>query len=191
MYFDVSIAVAGDGAISNKGGVPWELKGATAEVHKLVTTINRKDKRKNALVMGLETWASIPDEFRSHPQLQVVVVFPDDIIKRDLPEGVFSFHTLFGALTFVDFLDECGSQDDQIEKTFVFGSKDIYIEALISDFCMGIFVTKVLSYDLKCHGNIPNNLMPPQDFVLREESEVKKEDGIEYKTLVYRRMRTQ
>ena len=69
-FIVIVAATASSLGIGRLGDLPWKLPGDMAFFKRLTTT-TRHTKKKNAVIMGRNTWESIPSKFR--PLSQVIM----------------------------------------------------------------------------------------------------------------------
>lgn len=117
----ISLIVACDEArgIGYKNQIPWFIPGELAWVRK--TTQPTDDPAKqNALIMGYQTWLSLPESRRPLPGRRSIVLSRMQTV--DI-QGVETCRSLEDAFALAQ-------NDPAIERIFVFGGASVYAEAL-------------------------------------------------------------
>ena len=138
--FTVVVAFAGKSrAMGKDGKLPWNIKRDMQRFKEVTSAVPSPDK-KNAVIMGRNTWASIPAKFRPLPGRINV------ILSRN-PECA----SVLGVTPSDDLL-VCGSLQDAltrlsamsaVHKVFVIGGQNVYAEALESPRCEKLLVTSI------------------------------------------------
>jgi len=135
MSFSYLLIVAMDAkrGIGKDGDLPWQIS-ADLKYFKRVTTETEDPKKKNAVVMGRKTWDSLPERFKPLPNRKNIVITRNEDFKA--LDGVAVVHN------FEDIQEVC-AQEENIEKVFVIGGKQIFQLALNSPFCSTIYLTAI------------------------------------------------
>ncbi|QDZ17835.1 bifunctional dihydrofolate reductase-thymidylate synthase [Chloropicon primus] len=193
--FQIVVAATRQLGIGKKGNLPWKLSGDMLYFKRL-TQETREAGKRNAVVMGRNTWESIPKKFRPLPgRLNVV-------LSRSAQnnENVNSFNTSAQGL----FDGEKGSSDvavhgslesalemlaspdfrDSIETVFVIGGGQVYKEALESPLCEAVHLTEIDS-DFECDTFFPS--IDPTKFRIWSSSPAKRDKESQYSFLCYSR----
>ncbi len=77
--FSAILALTPNGGIGMGGKLPWKLPGDMAWFKRVTLAVQDLSKR-NAVIMGRKTWASIPSKFRPLPdRLNVVLSTSSDV----------------------------------------------------------------------------------------------------------------
>jgi len=178
--FACVVAVAKNMGIGKENRLPWHLSGDMKFFSHLTSTVSTEGKQ-NAVIMGRNTWESIPAKYRPLPHRLNI------LLSRKLseaPEGAILCSSLQGAL---DMLSK-PPYTDTVEKIFVIGGAAVYKEALIHPDCYRLYVTHV-NEDFKCDVHFPEF----DKTVFKETSdpdvpsEMQEENGIQYRFQVYQR----
>jgi len=141
--FDVIAAISLSRGIGNNNRVPWQLPRDT-KFFKKTTTHTNDSSKQNAVIMGRNTWESLPDQYRPLPgRLNVVLTRQESY---QVPEGVLK------AKTFNDALEQVSTS--HIEHIFVVGGEQIYKEALQHPDCQDIYLTHIQK-DFPCDTFFP------------------------------------
>ena len=84
--FSVVVAATSAGGIGMKGKLPWRLPGDMAFFKRVTSSVADIGKR-NAVIMGRRTWASIPAKFRPLPARLNVVLSRSADVRECVPQG--------------------------------------------------------------------------------------------------------
>jgi len=171
MDFSVIAAADENMGIGTKNKLPWRLKGDLAYFSRV--TSQAQAHKTNAVIMGSNTWLSIPKAHRPLPDRINVVLSRKQI---DLPEGVIL------ASSFEDAFEKLGAQDD-LDEVFVIGGAGVYAQAIARLDCKKVYLTEVTG-TFNCDTFFPRI---PRDFKKISESEMHEEKGISFKFAVYER----
>jgi dihydrofolate reductase/thymidylate synthase len=179
--FSVVVALHHTTSGIGKGNkLPWKIKEDMAFFKEL--TSNASENCRNAVIMGRNTWESLPAKFRPLPGRQNVVLSRNPAIAESLPlpPSVLTASSLDDAMKQL-------SSDSQIDKIFVIGGASLYQEAITSPFCQKVYAT-----DVYCDMNdydVFFPVLPARDYKLVYASPKKKqEDDISYRFTEYDRI---
>lgn len=170
--FYVIAAVDEQGGIGKDGGLPWRIPSELA-YFKAVTSAAIRGRR-NAVIMGRNTWESIPEKFRPLSNRLNIVLTRDlmHVAHIGLPGMLFA-STLEHALDLVD-------ADGAIDDVFIIGGAQLYKEAVVHPNCEAIFLTLIKgTYD--CDTFFPS--------LKREWIRVAYEEQPQWMATVYKRVR--
>ena len=131
MTFSIIAAVDKKLGIGLKNALPWRLKGDMDHFKQI--TVNTASDKQNAVIMGSNTWASLPEKFRPLPERLNVVLSWQPL---DLPAGV-----LFGS-SLDNALEQLSNRAD-INEVFVIGGARVYAEAINHPACVKIYLTEI------------------------------------------------
>jgi len=169
--------------IGYKNDLPWKLKNEMAYFNRMTHAVSDTGSGNiNVVLMGRNTWDSIPDKFRPlKNRLNVVLTTRDDI--KSLP-GVVSFSNWDEAMIQLS----TSHQFKNVEKVWVIGGSSVYKKALESVNCHRIYLTRILK-DFECDVFFPQ--FDATNFNLIRDPAVSVEDqeenGIKYRFEVYER----
>jgi len=128
--FSVIVATTPNRGIGHQNGLPWKSLPEDMKRFKHITMKAVKDDMQNAVIMGRNTWESIPEKFRPlQGRLNIVVT------SRPLEAEVKTVPSLSAALALCD--------EDTIDQIFVIGGNRMYEEALASTQCNKVYMTRV------------------------------------------------
>ncbi len=138
-----------------------------------------KEGLKNAVIMGRNTWFSIPEKYRPLPNRV------NCVISRTLTQVPSAAHFLFSSLP--DSMASLSLMDD-IDKIFVIGGASLYTEALTMNECDKIYVTHIDEH-FECDTFMPQVDMSVYHAVTLDDvpTEEQQENGIKFKYAVYQR----
>ena len=184
--------------IGRNGQLPWKLSGDMKYFKKL-TEETRDGAKRNAVVMGRNTWESIPKKFRPLPgRLNIVLsrrAQNDENVSSNLGDasGTLGLSidgkgssdvSVHGSLE--SALEMLSSPDfkDEIETVFVIGGGQVYKEAIESPLCDAIHLTEIDS-DFECDTHFP--LIDQARYRVWSSTQRKREEGTDYRFLCYSR----
>ena len=137
MKFHIVVAVNQDSLIGIREydtfSLPWPLIQEDAKFFKTITTTTKLDLQKNAIIMGRNTWTSLPDIYKKNVKRQNIII-TSDVAFQDIGA--------IGAKSFAEAFEKA-SQLDNIDSIFVIGGGLIYDVALSHCDLDKIFVTKI------------------------------------------------
>ena len=169
MMINIAVAITGNGGIGFKGGLPWPyLKGDMALFSKRTTGAG-----KNAVLMGKNTWLSIPDNRRPLKNRTNII-----ISRSQLDSDSDSCHT-FSSICDAIAHSHCENYDE----LWIIGGSGIYNEFLNvhCDKVHRVYITYVCGdYECDTFINIPN------ESYLIEEKEYNSSENCYYLTCVHK-----
>jgi dihydrofolate reductase len=172
MKFSIVAAADKKMGIGKNNMLPWKLKGDLEYFSQLTT--KAAPGKMNAVIMGRNTWYSIPEKHRPLADRINVVLSRAEV---RLPEGVIcasSFEDAFAKLAKLNNLGE----------VFIVGGANIYAQSIVRQECEKVYLTEVEG-EFDCDTFFPNL---PDGFKKTGESERHEESGIGYKFAVYERV---
>ncbi|MEK9166982.1 MAG: dihydrofolate reductase [Patescibacteria group bacterium] len=161
MNFSIIVAIDEKGGIGKNNTLPWHLPADLKHFKELTTG--------GTVIMGRNTWESIPDKFRPLPNRLNIVLTGN--LNYFVPEGVKLASSLDGALAVSE-----GS-------TFIIGGAKVFEEAIRHEDCSDLFITKIES-TFDCDTFFP---FLPLDFQIVHEGETLEDNEIKFKFLKYSR----
>ena len=166
--YSVILAANLSGGIGYQGKLPWKLKYDLIRFRQL--TSRARPGTINAVVMGKRTWESLPATLSNRVN---VVVGSRVGLEREPPILVPTWRQA------LEYLRQPGSTFAGLElgEIFVIGGSRLYTETLPK--CDTLYLTRVFS-DAPCDVQVPEHLLPPIGFVLKEQSAFMEEGGIKY-----------
>jgi len=140
MSISIIVAVNNKNGIGYKGDLLYRLK-KDMNFFKNKTISTKNINKKNAVIMGRNTWESIPDKFKPLADRLNIILTKNNIKKLELntekySENVLVFDSLDNSL---DVLYKM----DNIENIFIIGGSKLYNEAINRDDCNKIYLTLV------------------------------------------------
>jgi dihydrofolate reductase/thymidylate synthase len=170
-YFSIIVAFDSAYGIGLKNQLPWQLPADLRHFKEITTTTNLPSK-KNAVVMGRNTWESLPSKVRPLPGRCNMVLTHKP--QADFGQGVLKASSIDEALGLV------GADIDQV---FVIGGAKVYASAIEHPSCRSLYITHIKS-QFSCDTFFPR--ISPQ-FMLISASEEMVENGIKYQFCHYMR----
>lgn len=116
MFFSLILACTLEGGIGNNNNIPWNIKDELL-LFKKVTSYTCNDK-KNVVIMGKNTWNSLPLKPLKNRINIIITSKPETINTND--NDIFAFKS------FDDGLDFCKNNKEKINEVFIIGGKSIY-----------------------------------------------------------------
>lgn len=154
--------------IGKNGKIPWMLKQDLAFFHK-ITTKTDSAARENMVLMGRNTWESLPNASRPLPGRKNAILTRHEDFR---PKGAYIFHKIKDALE---------SADEFIETVFVIGGGKVFAEAIRTKNLKGVYLTRIKG-DFKC-----DTFFPKMPGSFRAESIGKgEENGMKFEFVFYK-----
>lgn len=165
------VACDRSGGIGLSNQLPWRLPGDLKYFREI--TVGANSNKRNAVIMGRNTWQSIPSQHKPLAnRLNIVLTSSRDY---QLPAGVPRADSLDTAL-------EIAKEKSAFE-IFLIGGSHIYREGIAHPCCRRIYMTQILaSFD--CDVFFP---IYKDRFELISQSEPRTENGIAYRWELYER----
>lgn len=165
--FNIIVATDIKNGIGKSNSLPWLLKD-DLKYFKNLTTNTIEPNKQNAVIMGKNTWFSIPEKYRPLSNRLNIVLSSNYKTIKLLPENVIQCTALDSALDYIKGLPD-------VESSFVIGGGMVYKEACAHDECETIYQTKIF-HNFECDTYFPEidlNLfkLTNQDF--KQEIETK------------------
>jgi len=178
LYYNLIVAVSKNGGIGHKGHLPWRLKKEMEYFNQMTTQVNREGAQ-NAVIMGRNTWQSIPAKFRPlKGRINVVI----SKTLNDVPKGVLLFPQLTEAVKSLYL-------NNDLEKVWVIGGSGLYNEAVKDKNCSYLYITRI-NQEYMCDTFFPD--FNSEEFEEINDSnvpkEIQEEKGIKYEFKVFKRL---
>ena len=131
--------------IGKNNDLPWKLR-EEMNFFKETTLSLKVYKKKNVVIMGRNTWESIPTKYKPLRDRINIIITSKDLSEeiKDLPE-TFVFPSYYDAIEHINKKYKI----NYINKIFVIGGERLYKEALIKDNLVGIYITDIYD-DFDC-----------------------------------------
>ncbi len=166
--FSIIAAIDKNRGIGKKNGLPWHLKKDMRHFAEITT-----GSGNNAVIMGRNTWLSLPEKFRPLPKrLNIVLSFEKS---TDLPNEVLSCQSLDEALK--------NCEENNIKEIFVIGGGQIFATAINHPNCEKIYLTEVAG-DFNCDIFFP--AIPP--IFKKTAGHIDEDDGYQLDFAVYEKI---
>lgn len=160
-------AIDSYGGLSKNGQIPWKLK-EDLENFKTITT----GDGNNAVIMGRNTWKTIPDRHRGF-QARYNVVISNTLSETDIKADNLTGAPVRLSRSFEDAIQFC-SQNDKIENIFICGGADIYRTAIERGFVDQFHITTIdQKYDCDKFLRLPSRGINRTDLKTYGETYVK------------------
>ncbi|HEY9677885.1 MAG TPA: dihydrofolate reductase [Drouetiella sp.] len=170
--FDIVVACDLKRGIGLQNGLPWRLPSDMKHFRELTAATHDRSKQ-NAVLMGRNTWESIPTKFRPLPgRLNVVLTRNADYKIESEASVATSLEAAFAKL-----------DSESIEKCFIIGGAHLYEEAVHHPLCDVLHLTQI-DATFECDTFFPQY----EDlFTLISTSKVHNDNGIEFCFKKYQR----
>lgn len=172
--FDVVVACELSRGIGLQNHLPWRLSNDLKYFREL--TRGKEASAQNCVIMGRNTWESIPEKHRPLPgRLNVVLTRDVELLK--------STHRADN-LQFTDSLDQAlhiSHDGSGSARSFVIGGAKVYEQALNHENCDRLYLTQILA-KFECDVFFPSF---EDKFSLLSETEVQEENGIPYSFKIF------
>jgi len=175
-HFSIIVAVDKNLGIGKNNQLPWHFS-KDLQYFVRITKTTQNPQAKNAVIMGRNTWASIPEKYRPFPgRLNVVLTRDTDF---NVPDGVVVAPSLDDAIAQAKALGA--------ENCFVVGGASVYRMAINHPACERLYITEILSI-FDCDTSFPE--IPLDRFKRVKESEIYKEKGTQFRFVEYEKIKT-
>ena len=161
--------------IGKNNKLPWNIP-EELEYFKKITTHTQQIMSKNIVIMGRNTWESIPNKYKPlSDRINIIITSKDNYIENT--PNVFTFKSLDLALVNIQTKIPYGNKDN----IYIIGGNRLYTEAINNNICEKIYVTEIYNeYDCDTFfPTIPNN------YKLFNVSNFKTHNEVYYRNLVY------
>lgn len=169
---NIIIACTFDGGIGHDDKMPWNISEDLKKFKKITSDVKDKSK-KNAIIMGRNTWESLP--FKPLPgRLNIILTNKKNYIEEN--ENIKCFNSINGALSYCN-------NDNNIETIFIIGGSLLYNYFLGDDKLLAkislIYLSVVyeINYDINKYiaiDKIYKNFIICKDYNYKKESNDKK-----------------
>ncbi|KAJ7597012.1 dihydrofolate reductase-like domain-containing protein [Mycena floridula] len=154
------VAATKSNGIGQQGRLPWRLPKEMSYFAKVTSTA--PEGQSNAVIMGRNTWQSIPKKFRPLPKRVNLV------LSRDKSYSSGELTPVLGDLdAAVNFLT------NNIHRTFIIGGAALYSEALSQEMVDRVLMTRIISPDFnECDTFMPEFLGERSGWVQANHAEL-------------------
>ncbi len=171
--FSIIFACDSKNWIWKNGDLPWSIK-EDLKYFKSITS-NSIEGKKNALIMWIKTWESIPEIYKPLSE-RINCILSRSHSFEDKNWEVRRFSSFESAMQNL-------SLDDDINKIFVVGWAYLYNKVFLDKNLEYIYKTNVAG-DFGCDVFV-NNI--PKEFILEKKSEIKNENELEFNFEIYKK----
>ena len=164
--------------IGKDNSLPWHLKGDMKHFKK--NTINCASHPENAVIMGRNTWESIPEKFRPLPNRKNIVVSNSSKINGE-KENCIVVHSLDEGIRY--------AQNKACPTCFIIGGAQLYSSAIHNPKVVSIMVTEIYK-QYECDTFFPDFMKECNDnpFVMTNVSQFQREGDTYYRFIEYYRV---
>lgn len=142
VQYSIIAAITNDGGLGANGTIPWNIKQDLV-FFKNITTNTILPNTINAVIMGRNTWESLPSKFKPLSNRINIVVSKSWYQQKHRIEGVHIVSSLDHAhLKLKDF--------NNIYTAFVIGGSLLYKEAIFHHYYTKAYITRILSNSIQC-----------------------------------------
>jgi dihydrofolate reductase/thymidylate synthase len=174
MKFSLVVAADKNNGIGKNNTLVWKLP-TDMKFFADVTTRTHDDASQNAVIMGRNTWESLPSKHRPlRNRINVVLSRNRDL---QLPDGVILAGSLDEAMEKLSALKN-------LDHVFVIGGARVFEEAVKHPDCQTIYLTR-LQQTFDCDVFFPE--IDEKFFRLKARSGLKQENNIDFEFLTYER----
>lgn len=171
--FDIVVALDLNNGIGHQNTIPWRLP-ADMRYFRMITSATHSPEKQNAVLMGRNTWTSLPDRFKPLPNRKNIVL--SRAAQLPLPENVSLCRSLDDALSMLQNRNE-------IENIFCIGGAELYKTAIHDPACRYLYITRIFE-TYPCDRFFPDY---ESQFKEVESSEVQIENNIRFQFKTYRK----
>ena len=176
------VAVCRGNGIGKNNQLPWRLKSELAHFARMTkSTIDFS--KKNAVIMGRNTWESLPQRVRPLKNRINIV-----LTRTKTREEITDQEDVLVAASYGEALDLVDKMSDKVESCWIIGGSAVYQEAMDSPRLDKIYITKIMK-DYDCDTFFPS--INTQHWKLISDKMVpeaiQSEDNTEFKYEVYER----
>lgn len=201
MRFNIISAMDTNRGIGFKNNLPWDVKGDMKYFKTLTAKLPEDDyfNYYNVVIMGRNTWNSIPAEFRPLPNRINIILStkPADIVIGDvknkhLVHVISDWQDMFSVVNRINKQGTIEGLESEkpimINNLFVIGGQKVYESAINHPYCDKIYLTEIYhQYD--CDTHFPKLSDGRNNYTLIDVSEFKSDyDTIIEETVYYRFM---
>ncbi|EDV28973.1 uncharacterized protein TRIADDRAFT_52382 [Trichoplax adhaerens] len=170
-----------DRGIGYKNDLPWKLRNEYKYFARL-TTSTKDSAKKNAVLMGRNTWVSIPEKNRPLRN-RINIVISSQLRAEEVPEGVH----VVASIPEVIELVQSPLLKDIVETVWIVGGAPVYKGFMSHPQCDRIYLTK-LDANYECDVFFPEMSDDFKEISDPDVSqEVQEENGLKYTFHVYQR----
>lgn len=144
------VAVDSKWGISNKGMIPWRFKEDSLFFQDVTKREYVKGK-KNAIILGKNSWKALPDTFRGLKD-RINIVVSSSMTPEELVQDNKTLAESYLVKSLNEGIDLC--QKIQPGKIFIGGGNNIYKESLEKNLVDEVYLTQI-DADYKCDNTLP------------------------------------
>ena len=160
------VAHSKNNGIGYKNDLPWPMNKEDMKRFADITKRTTDNKKMNAVIMGMNTWNSLPNKFKPLPSRYNIILSKSANIKLDKAS---SFSNLESAIYFAN-------ENKEIESMYIIGGESIYNEAIKKLNIDNLYITE-LEKEYTC-----DKFFPTFDKYKYKLTENIKKDDISLKT---------
>jgi dihydrofolate reductase/thymidylate synthase len=165
MKFNIIVCVDKNNGIGNDGSIPWYISDDLKHFRDI--TIKAPEGKQNVVIMGRNTWESIPNNFLKN---RINIVLSSTLNNDEL----YIYKSLTEATDAIDNMHN-------INEVFIIGGEKLYTEAIMSNLCDYIYLTR-LSNTFICDSYFPDI---PFNYYIESKSELYEHTQSNYEFIKY------
>ena len=181
MEYSIIVATTIDGGIGLNGKIPWYLKD-DMEYFKFQTTYSRMGC-VNAVIMGRNTWESLPEKVRPLANRINIIVSESYYLDKEKMDEFAQMKDVYVVPTLNNAHAKIKEMHN-VDKIFVIGGERLYKEAL-ADHRYNKLLLTLIDIDVKCNTYFPLKLLDKR-YNYINIIKVGIENGIIYEMYEYR-----
>ena len=154
MKFDIVVGTDKKGGIGKNNSVPWHKKlqyNLDIKFFSTLTTKTTLPYLRNIVIMGRNTWNSLPNKYLPN-RLNIVITSQPDIIYNSISENIQD--KIITSISLENALTKC-QEYNNIENIFVIGGSQLYEKALTSKYLRYIYLN-IIDEEFDCDTFFPN-----------------------------------
>jgi dihydrofolate reductase / thymidylate synthase len=169
------VAIDKNNGIGKDNSIPWYIK-EELKYFKHITTHTTRILDKNIVIMGRNTWESIPDKYKPLADRINIIITTNQSYTTGNYDHTYIQHSLDKALTFIQDLHYIN-----LDNIFIIGGERLYKEAINRTDCEKLYVTEVYG-KYECDRFFPSIT---DNYKLATVSKFKCENDIYYRNMIY------
>lgn len=150
LMFSIIVACTTNGGIGKDNKIPWYIPNDLRHFKKVTT--NCPEGKMNVVVMGRNTWESLP---KKPLPARINVIVSTNLSSS---HSKFDFDNIYVVQSLDEALDLVSSMSNRVHETFVIGGSRLYKEALEHQQCHKAYVTHIVQ-DYDCDVFIPLSIL--------------------------------
>lgn len=175
--FDILVACTKNGGIGYQGKIPWYLQ-PDLKWFQTKTTETIHPHKRNAIIMGRNTWNSLPK--KPLKNRRNIVLTTSKMVEDIIAEGGEVYRSLDDALEYL-------KKDPVVEQIFVIGGGKLYETAISHPVCKCVYLTRI-EKEYECDTFFPIEFLKDDNKKIDDNNKFKCLDsitGLAYRDISY------